>query len=265
METWGAQGGSFNSTYIGGYGDYSTGVALLNKNEDIYVVIGGQGKSGLAEMTVTYGDGGYNGGGSRAGYNCGGCYFYSSGGGGATHIATKPGLLSELEEFKGTYSDVTGTYNSSEILIVSGGGGGNGYAASGANYNSTNIASGGGIVGNYGNNPSNGKGGGFGTQNSGAAFGAGANCINSGVCDGGGAGFYGGQRGEQNGGGGSGFIGSSRLISKKGVTKAMYCYNCTTSDNENTKTISTTNVSSEPISNYAKTGNGYAKITYLGK
>ncbi len=40
----------------------------------------------------------------------------------------------------------------------------------------------------------------------------------------------------------------------------MYCYKCTASSSENTKTISTDNVSSTPISNYAKKGNGYVKI-----
>jgi len=44
----------------------------------------------------------------------------------------------------------------------------------------------------------------------------------------------------------------------------MYCYNCEESTDESTKTVSTTNVSETPISNYAKKGNGYAKITYIG-
>ena len=45
----------------------------------------------------------------------------------------------------------------------------------------------------------------------------------------------------------------------------MYCYNCAESEDESTKTISTENHSSEPISNYAKEGNGYAKITLTRK
>jgi len=43
----------------------------------------------------------------------------------------------------------------------------------------------------------------------------------------------------------------------------MYCYNCEESSEESTKTISTTNVSEEAISNYAKIGNGYARITLI--
>ena len=77
---------------------------------------------------------------------------------------------------------------------------------------------------------------------------------------GGGSGFYGGGNGMFTGsGGGSGYIGNSLL-----TDKVMYCYNCQESSEESTKTISTTNVSEEAISNYAKQGNGYARITYLG-
>ena len=43
----------------------------------------------------------------------------------------------------------------------------------------------------------------------------------------------------------------------------MYCYNCTESNDTNTKTISTTNVSETPTSNYAKIGNGFARITFV--
>ena len=78
---------------------------------------------------------------------------------------------------------------------------------------------------------------------------------------GGGGGFYGGGAGMyMSGGGGSGYIGNSLL-----KNKVMYCYNCKESSEESTKTISTTNVSEEAISNYAKIGNGYARITYLGE
>ena len=42
----------------------------------------------------------------------------------------------------------------------------------------------------------------------------------------------------------------------------MYCYECESSGEYST--ISTQNVSSYPISRYAKKGNGYVKITYMG-
>ena len=65
--------------------------------------------------------------------------------------------------------------------------------------------------------------------------------------------------GNSSGGGGSSYIGNSLLH-----TKSMYCYECTESTDESTYTISTNNVSDIPTSNYAKSGNGYAKITYIG-
>lgn len=58
--------------------------------------------------------------------------------------------------------------------------------------------------------------------------------------------------------GGSGYIGNNLL-----TNKVMYCYKCNASSLENTKTISTTNASSSAISNYAKKGNGYARISFV--
>ena len=43
----------------------------------------------------------------------------------------------------------------------------------------------------------------------------------------------------------------------------MTCYNCTTSNDENTKTNTTTNVSAIAIQDYAKSGSGYAIISIL--
>ena len=43
----------------------------------------------------------------------------------------------------------------------------------------------------------------------------------------------------------------------------MYCYNCTESTEESTKTISTTCTSATPTENCAKSGNGYARITLI--
>lgn len=81
-----------------------------------------------------------------------------------------------------------------------------------------------------------------------------------------GAGYFGGTSSQvtgkncdSSGSGGSGYIGNNLL-----TNKAMYCYNCTESSDTNTKTISTTNVSETPTSNYAKIGHGYARITYVG-
>ena len=232
LEVWGAQGGGTN----GGYGAYSIGSASLTKGNIIYINVGGQGSNTT---------GGYNGGGTAktSGY----------GGGGATHIATVSGLLSTLSS------------KTSNILIVAGGGGGQGKSGAGG--------SGGGIKGNKGvDGECSSKAGGGASQT------AGGSCAESGWCnigkfgfggDGaggnnggaGGSGFYGGGSGTGGGcygggGGGSGYIGNSSLTSK-----AMYCYNCTTSTATATKTNTTTKVSSTPTANYAKSGNGAARIT----
>ena len=236
FEVWGAQGGS--SGGIGGYGAYSTGVTHLNKDDILYIAVGGVGSAygdrGYNESYWAWGYGGYNGGGS--GYAaCG-----QGGGGGATHIATTSGVLSSL-------SDATDS-----ILIVASGGGGayhwyraNGNGNHGGGY-TTSVAYNTYAVGSFGQG-GNGRG---------DACGGGA----------GGGGYLGGNGGGNVGfgGGGSSYIASSNLISYKEHTKAMYCYNCAESSDESTKTISTTNVSETPISAYAKSGNGYARITFIG-
>jgi len=47
------------------------------------------------------------------------------------------------------------------------------------------------------------------------------------------------------------------------TNKLMYCYNCAPLESKSTKAISTTNVSSSGISNYEKSGDGYARITLI--
>lgn len=85
----------------------------------------------------------------------------------------------------------------------------------------------------------------------------------------GGGGYYGGGGAGNNanetiGGGGSGYIGG--VISANGITKCMYTYQFSgdsgrTSSNTNTLTYYTSNYSSTPTANYAKSGNGAARIT----
>ena len=235
LETWGAQGGSHNSTYYGGYGGYSSGTIYLNKDETIYINVGGTGTDAI------YGNkGGYNGGGSREQIQSSDSYLGS--GGGATHISTKTGLLSTLSE------------SLDSVIIVSGGGGGSYY------YNSSYYGyggSGGGIKGSPGKTYRAGTwySTEASTQTDGYAFGQGQNGDK--YVSGGGAGLYGGYANvSDTAGGGSGYIGNENL-----TNKVMYCYNCEESNEENTKTISTTNISEEAISNYAKEGDGYARIS----
>ncbi|MBP3920010.1 MAG: prepilin-type N-terminal cleavage/methylation domain-containing protein [Bacilli bacterium] len=237
LEVWGAQGGSYDNQYIGGYGGYSTGVVNLDKNQKIYIHVGSRGV-----VNRDIGDGLHNAG----------------TGGDASYITFDNGELS-------TFSN-----NLDSILIVAGGGGS-------ANYHKNGYYGSGGHAGGYIGGSGTATGASTrvaptgGTQESGGlgtnagTFGLGG--INDGYSTGG-NGFYGGgasntaliDYGLAGTGGGSGYIGNALL-----TDKAMYCYNCIESAEPDTLTITTTNVSDEPISGYAKIGDGYAKITYLGK
>ena len=120
LEVWGAQGGTYNGNG-GGKGGYSKGEIALEKDDVLYIVIGGKGNNAVTTAKTTV-DGGYNGGGNGYAYNAN---QLNGSGGGATHIAKRTGLLYELENYK------------SDILIVAGGGGGCG------SHNLTNVYSGG--------------------------------------------------------------------------------------------------------------------------
>lgn len=278
LEAWGAQGGSA-LTLEGGYGGYSVGNIELNRGKQLYVVVGGQGISTLS-MSLQPNDyvnnlnGGYNGGGMGANGQCNeNNVRYATSGGGATHIAVSSGLLSSLENRK------------DDVIIVSGGGGGaycsswdgktirpdgpQGVGGSAGGYvGNTAYWSGKGSVEIYATGGLQLEGGIKGSSYNGSEgvisgkFGQGGGQSSSGGCFnpvGAGGGFYGGGQGDFcPAGGGSGFINNANLKEKH-----MTCYNCTTSDEEGTKTISTTKVSDIPLVDTAKKGNGYAKITLL--
>ncbi len=270
LETWGSQGGDIASSVrsefysllknvYAGYGGYSVGNINLNKNDTLFINVGGQGEQ--ATYTNVNPKGGYNGGGAGGvgnisywiNYRLRPAALSSSGGGGATHIATGSGILKTFKN------------NRDMVIIVAGGGGG-------APLIAAESGNGGGISGTIGRTNSgiivNGA-----TQTTGYDFGLGQNGHNSiqystGDAEGssgGGGGWYGGlsyqgteTNSDASGSGGSGYIGNTSLTSK-----VMYCYNCQTSNAESTKTISTTCTSSTPTSNCAKQGNGYAKITLV--
>ena len=263
IEVWGAQGGyGLSNDCSGGYGGYSVGSIELNKNQILYINVGGKGTDTIS-MTSSLINGGYNGGGSTHAYTD----KYSGSGGGATHISFISGSLSSLSSHS----------KDDKILIVAGGGGAGSYQPG---YYSATGGSGGGYQGNIGTTTatSSNRLGFGGTQTSGGlgqddlgtnngSFGQGANVTTSADGTGGGGGYYGGGAGKwaSGSGGGSGYIGNSLLNNK-----AMYCYNCQEPDTNdenysNIKTISTSNVSETPTSQYAKIGNGYAKLTYLGE
>jgi type II secretory pathway pseudopilin PulG len=241
LETWGAQGGYYKEApyHLGGYGGYSYGEIELKKNETLYIVVGGKGNDSDGKN----GHDGYNGGGA-GGVGVSSNSNGSGGGGGATSIAFADGLLSTL------------TNKKDYIVIVAGGG-------SGAQFNYP-PGNGGGYKGGtitYKGNVYDG-----GTQTTG--YGLGQGYPTAKFCGrwagGGGSGYYGANIAGDNCdpfslGGGSGFINYPLL-----KNKYMYGYNVPTSDEEGTKTYTTNNVSDKPVKNYAKRGDGYAKITYLG-
>ena len=107
IECWGGQGGHYSSSLQGGYGGYSYGIYKPTEDTLLYIYIGGAGVGHIANGTA---NGGYNGGGALN-KTWGDSNERRATGGGATHIATVPGLLSTLEEYK------------EKILIVAGGGG----------------------------------------------------------------------------------------------------------------------------------------------
>ena len=254
LETWGAQGGSYNETYHGGYGGYSSGYITLKKGDKLYINVGGQG-SYIGPYNT--GQGGYNGGGSILLTHSDGNEKRATGGG-ATHISLKSGLLSTLENSKDDILIVSGgggaTQVNSAILdrgwgIGGSGGGISGSAGTGKNYSTDVIAPGGTQTQSTEGNINSYSG----------VFGKGGENSSTGNSSGGGGGFYGGSSSLRGAGGGSGYIGNSKL-----TNKAMYCYNCEESSDGSTKTISTNDVSETPIANYAKKGAGYAKVTKVG-
>ena len=256
LETWGAQGGSYNSFRPGGYGGYSTGNIKLNSQDVLYINVGGAGSgNGFHTSQV----GGYNGGGDAVMDTD--SHSRQSSGGGATHISYLSGTLKKINRHQPMLSKILivsgggGGSAANEVIMSTLGGSGGGYIGNnGEKYNESSTINGIGKGGTQTNSPVPEYGSGIATNYysiGGMGYGA------SGVYAGGGSGLYGGSVSVSSSGGGSGYIGNSLL-----TDKSMYCYNCSESSEESTKTISTTCTSSTPTSACAKQGNGHARITF---
>jgi hypothetical protein len=116
----GGDGGNGSASLTGGYGGYEYGYKVLNKDDLLYIVCGGAGEPNMKNSLL---GGGYNGGYDGLGQPWYPQYTYAGGGGGATHIATMTGLLSEI-----------GIDNIDKVLLIAGGGGGsNGPGVGGTN------------------------------------------------------------------------------------------------------------------------------------
>lgn len=252
IESWGASGGNafymvrdgfgFGShpVYIyGGKGGYAYTEIDLKKGDSLYITVGGEGPFMTYDRNLVI-DGGFNGGG-KANYHAGG-------GGGASHVAFKPGSIDSLKI--------------SDIIEVAGGGG-SAFGAGGEYYQGSDGTSGGGNC-DSGNS---------------VCFGSGVYGVSNGL--GGGGGLYTSGGGPTSypfypyswGGvtyyytntdirraryGGSGYVGNP--LTKNGI---MYTYGGSTNMSDFQKSLPTGVYSEEPLPQYAKKGDGFVKITHL--
>ncbi|MDD6598970.1 MAG: SpaA isopeptide-forming pilin-related protein, partial [Galactobacillus timonensis] len=122
LEVWGASGGEFNTVRldkdiygsVAGFGGYSRGTIKLKANQEIYVIVGEQGKPGTRQSDGgTYAPATYNGGGSSRSYKRD--QWIVTSGGGMTHISTKQNVANVAS---------TSDWNPDGTIIVAGGGGG---------------------------------------------------------------------------------------------------------------------------------------------
>ncbi len=240
IETWGAEGGSADSSYVAGKGGYSSGYIHLNANYSLYVYVGGAGNVTSTDENVSAA-GGWNGGGT--GNNTfSGTGRIAGSGGGATDIRTT----------SGAWNDST-SLNSR--IMVAGGGGGSWYIST--TYNG-NGGSGGTLIG--GNSSGNNNGTTVtatgGTQTA-TSFGSGVSAATSTERPGGGGGYYGGNIDTFTAGGGSSFISGYAGV------------NAITSASDRTHTNNTLHYNNKyfikgTMTQGSNSGNGRAKITYVG-
>ena len=264
LEVWGAAGGGTvdqSKSSHAGLGAYTVAEAKLTKGDVLYVVVGGAGTYDVGDGSVEHAvAGGYNGGGATYQAINGG----AGSGGGATHIAKVTGLLKNIYASR------------DKVYVVAGGGGGsdNSENSTPGTSDDGSGGAGGGTTGqngflagvlasgsDYHNSTSTaGSGCGLaGAQSKGYAFGLGETATAGGDAGGAGGGWYGGytlSHGNGGGAGGSGYINPTLNIAG---TAKMYCYGCPADGN----TISVDQYSATATSQKAKSGNGYAKITFI--
>lgn len=267
LETWGAQGGSYNETYaLGGKGGYSKGIIYLTTEDTLYIHTGGKGAYYATTTAGSVGSGGINGGGN-AGYRGGT-------GGGATDIRINQDDLYARVIVAGGGG---GAYAYDKTYNADGGAGG-GTAGLSGSYYSSNYASyaGGGATATSGGKGGlstslefNGEAGSFGIGGSTNAKFDHTDFYSAGA---GGGGFYGGgAAGNYNGssrssaaggGGGSGYVYSES-------TYQSYPEGCLLEEKYYMTEIRSLSgalafLSPEGVSEEGHSGDGYAKVTFLG-
>lgn len=243
LECWGAQGGNYTTSYLGGAGGYSIGTLNLTEDTTSYIYVGGQPATNTStRVTVS---GGFNGGG--AGYNryYSSVYTYGQGGGGGSDIRL-------------------GTDSLYARVIVAGGGGGNGSESNERTTKYGGGISGGSAVSGYGasqtaagTNGSFGQGGSATTSGNNYKYGSG----------GGGGGWYGGgacstysdsTNYRTYNGGGSGFVWTGSNAPSGYLLGSDYYLT-----NASTKAGNTSITSPTGASETGHTGNGYIRITVV--
>ena len=267
LEVWGAEGGSYSTSYAtGGKGGYSYGtITLTDKSTTLYVYSGGQGSAYTTSTYTSQGGGGFNGGGN-AGYRGGG-------GGGASDIRIGQDSLYARVIVAGGGG---GAYSYSSTYKAAGGYGGGTSGASGSYYSSSYSSwvgkggsqTAGGAAGTGSSTNYNGKAGTFGIggntgykYNSTSYYSSGAG--GGGWYGGGGAGNYSSSSRTRacGGGGGSGYIYTSSTASNYPsgclLTSTNYLTDAQTAAG-NTSFISPTGTSET-----GHTGNGYCRITCI--
>ena len=204
LEVWGAQGGSFNTTYVGGKGGYSYGTLTLKDKETmLYCYAGGKGTDGTTSGTFA---GGFNGGGTA--YTSSATYDMSAGGGGSDIRIASTSLYARVIVAGG--GGGAGSYNGS--YRYNGGAGGGTSGVAGGQYSTsykaglggTQTAGGTSYYGTTTNSTS------YGTV---AAFGIGASGSTNYIAAGGGGWYGGGYARRASGGGGSGYVYTSSTVS----------------------------------------------------
>ena len=267
LQVWGAQGGTYdNSVAPGGKGGYSKGYIYLSSDDKLLIYTGGQGSYGTTNGTNSVSGGGTNGGGN-AGYRGGS-------GGGATDIRInndslyarvivagggggsfyKNSSTKAIGGYGGGNAGGDGKYVNSTYAYYSGKGGTQTSGGSGGTAEDTNY---------YGHSGTFGIGGDIGYRYSSTAIysnGAGG----GGWYGGGGSGHYNGSSTVRytGGGGGSGYVYTES-------TASYYPSGCLLNENyylinAGTYAGNTSFESTTGASETGHSGNGYAKVTYIG-
>ena len=259
FEVWGAEGGYRSSQSYSGKGGYSAGTIKLNAGDKLYVYTGGQGgATTCSTKTSSICAGGFNGGGYR--------YNYPGGGGASDIRINEDSLLARVIVAGGGGSDGATTKTGMYGGGTSGGAatqsyGSYGYGGTQTGFTTTVTA----LTTQPTTNSSSNYPGGFG-------FGGFGVHQSSGYAGAGGGGWYGGCGSvpdgsgddDRGGGGGSGFVytGQSVTVPSGSTYKitSQYAMTSTTLAAGNKSFTSPTGASET-----GHTGNGYAKVTFVGQ